>query len=229
MRGRGTTGGRGQGRRAAPDGGAIGILGGTFDPVHWGHLAIGESAREALGLSRVLFVPAARPPHKPGRRISRAEDRIAMLEAATADNPSFSVSRIEADRGGPSYTLDTLLALGRSNPGAELWFILSTEALAGLPEWHEPERVLDAARLAVVPRAGRPAIDAGWVEARFPGRGDRVRWIDGPAIDVSASDIRARAAAGRSIRYLVPPAVEAYITHHGLYTDRTADRLERTS
>jgi nicotinate-nucleotide adenylyltransferase len=196
----------------------IGVLGGTFDPVHWGHLAIAESAREELGLSRVLFVPAARPPHKLDRDVTRAEHRIAMLEAATADNRAFSVSRVEVDRRGPSYTADTLLRLSEEHRGRDrLWFILSAEALEGLPGWHEPERILDLARLAIVPRAGRSTIDARWFDKHFPGRARRLRWVDGPGIDVSASEVRARAAAGRSIRYLVPPAVDAYIAHHGLY------------
>jgi nicotinate-nucleotide adenylyltransferase len=210
-------------RAASAESGSIGVVGGTFDPVHWGHLAIGESARETLGLERVLFVPAARPPHKRGRRIARPGDRVAMLEAAIADNERFAVSRLELDRDGPSYTADTLAFLHQRHPRAALWFILSAEALVGLPDWHEPHRILDLARLAVVPRAGRTSIDPAWFDAHFPDRGDRVRWIDGPAIDVSASDIRARAAAGRSIRYLVPSAVEAYITHHGLYNDDRPD------
>ncbi len=204
--------------------GPTGVLGGTFDPVHWGHLAIAESAREALGLSRVLFVPAGRPPHKLGRDVSRTEHRLAMLETAVADNAAFAVSRVEADRRGPSYTVDTLAELASQLRGAPLWFILSAEALAGLPDWHQPDRIFELACLAIVPRAGRRAIDPEWLETAFPGRTDRVRWIDGPAIDVSASDIRARAAAGRSIRYLVPPAVEAYIAHHGLYRTEPPSR-----
>jgi nicotinate-nucleotide adenylyltransferase len=204
--------------------GPIGVLGGTFDPVHWGHLAIGESAREALGLSRVLFVPAARPPHKLSRDVSRSEHRLAMLEAAVADNPAFAVSRVEVDRRGPSYTVDTLADLSREHRAAQLWFILSAEALAGLADWHEPDRMFELACLAIVPRAGRPTIEPAWLEAAFPGRAERVRWIDGPAIDVSASDIRARARSGRSIRYLVPPAVEAYIAHHGLYRTEPPSR-----
>jgi len=205
--------------RSAAQPGPIGVLGGTFDPVHWGHLAIGESARESLGLSRVLFVPAGRPPHKAAGAVTRAEHRVAMLGAAVADNPAFEVSRIEVDRRGPSYTADTLADLGddRSIGHSELWFILSEEALAGLPTWHRPDLILDLACLAVVPRAGRDRVTESWVSERFPGRESRFRWIDGPAIDVSASDIRARASTGRSIRYLVPRAVDAYIAHHGLY------------
>ncbi|HEU4671756.1 MAG TPA: nicotinate-nucleotide adenylyltransferase [Candidatus Limnocylindrales bacterium] len=207
-------------------GGAIGILGGTFDPVHWGHLAIAEEAREALGLARVLFVPAARPPHKAGLSVTRAEHRVAMLEAAVADNPAFAVSRLELDRAGPSYTVDTLeaLAADRATSAASRWFILSTEALAGFPSWHRPERILELACLAVVPRAGRPELAPSWIEEALPGSGPRIRWLDGPAIDVSASQIRARAATGRSIRYLVPGAVAAYIAHHDLYRAGPSDR-----
>jgi nicotinate-nucleotide adenylyltransferase len=202
-------------RRPAAD--PIAILGGTFDPVHWGHLAIGETAREALGVSRVVFVPAGSPPHKAAGSFSRAEHRVAMLEAAVADNPAFAVSRTEVDRRGPSYTADTLAELSARAGDAPTWFILSHEALAGLPTWHRPERVLELACLAVVPRAGRESLPVGWVAEHFPGRESRFRFLDGPAIDVSASDIRARARDGRSIRYLVPPAVEAYIAHHDLY------------
>ncbi len=200
-------------------GGPIGVLGGTFDPIHWGHLAIAEEAREALGLARVLFVPAARPPHKAGIQVTRPEHRLAMLEAAVADNPAFAVSRLELDRPGPSYTVDTLETLGAEPAisGAGLWFILSTEALSEFPTWRRPDRILELACLAVVPRAGRPELEPSWIEEALPGSAARIRWLDGPAIDVSSSQIRARAAAGRSIRYLVPGAVAAYIAHHGLY------------
>ena len=210
-------GARGLGARVT----ALGILGGTFDPIHWGHLAIAEAARETLGLARVLFVPAARPPHKPNEPISPGLDRAAMVEAAIADNAAFELSTLELDRPGPSWSADTLAAIADRERAAgrvvDLWFILSAEAARGLPTWHEPGRVLDAARIAVLPRAGSPAIDPGWPEAAFPGHGERFRLLDGPSIQVSASDIRARAAAGRSIRYLVPPAVAAYIGDHALY------------
>jgi nicotinate-nucleotide adenylyltransferase len=211
--------------------GGLGVLGGTFDPVHWGHLAIAEEARESLGLSRVLFMPAARPPHKPGTAITAAAHRVAMLESAVADNAAFAVSRIELDRMGPSYTVDTLetLAADAGTPRDDLWFILSTEALAGFPSWRRPERILELSCLAVVPRAGRPPLDPGWLEDRMPAGRGRVRWLDGPAIDVSASQIRTRAAAGRSIRYLVPGAVAAYIAHHGLYRgDAPGRRIPQT-
>lgn len=197
--------------------GLVGILGGTFDPIHLGHLAIAEDAREALGLERVLFVPAATPPHKPDRVITDGSHRLAMLELAIAGNAAFSVSRLELDRGGLSYTVDTLGSL-RADGVVDPWFILSSEALAGLPSWREPGRILDLCRLAVVPRDGHPALDPGWVESRFPGRAGRARFLPGPLLPISGSVVRRRAAAGRSVRYLVPDAVASYIADHRLYT-----------
>jgi nicotinate-nucleotide adenylyltransferase len=197
--------------------GSLGILGGTFDPIHLGHLAIAEDAREALGLERVLFVPAATPPHKPDRVVTGAAHRLAMVELAIAGNPAFSVSRMELERGGLSYTVDTLEAL-RADGVVNPWFILSSEALAGLSAWHEPDRLLGLCHLAVVPRSGHPLIDRDWLEARFPGRGDRVRFLPGPLLAISGSVVRRRAAAGRSVRYLVPDAVARYIADHALYS-----------
>ncbi|HEX5012696.1 MAG TPA: nicotinate (nicotinamide) nucleotide adenylyltransferase, partial [Candidatus Limnocylindrales bacterium] len=138
---------------AAVVAGSVGLLGGTFDPIHHGHLAIAEDAREALGLERVLFVPAASPPHKPGRPVTDPDDRLAMVRLAVASNPAFAVSEVEVARGGTSYTVETLVVLRHAGI-ADPWFILSEEALAGFPTWREPERILDLCRLAVVPRAG---------------------------------------------------------------------------
>lgn len=201
--------------------GSIGILGGTFDPIHLGHLAIAEEVRESLGLERVLFVPARRPPHKPGVALASAEDRAAMLALAIAGNPAFELSRLELEREGPSYTADTveLLAATERDAGREpdLTFILSTEALAGLPVWHEPERLLGACRLAVVPRAGRVAEGPRWLAARFPDAS--AVFLAGPDLAISATAIRRRVGLGRSIRYLVPDAVIAYIADHGLYSE----------
>ena len=198
--------------------GSTGILGGTFDPIHHGHLAIAEEAREALGLERVILVPAANPPHKPDRPVTPAADRLAMAGLAVADNPAFSVSPIEVDRGGSSFTVDTLAQLAAGGI-RDPWFILSAEALAGFPAWREPERILSLCRLAVVPRGGSRALDTAWVATRFPGLEDRVRFLPGPLLPISGSVVRRRAAAGRSVRYLVPDAVARYIAEHRLYTD----------
>lgn len=195
----------------------LGVLGGTFDPIHVGHLAVAEEAREALGLARVMFVPAGQPPHKVPGSVSRVGDRVAMVQLAIADNPAFELSMIEVQREGPSYTVDTLQALARANPGAQLHLILSAETFAELPTWHEPERLFEAARMAVVPREGYPAPDPAWLARAFPGREDRVEYLGGPRFELSSTALRARVAAGRSIRYLVPGAVEAYIADHDLY------------
>jgi nicotinate-nucleotide adenylyltransferase len=201
--------------------GTVGLLGGTFDPIHVGHLAVAEEAREALGLERILFVPAGQPPHKPGRPISAPEHRVAMVELAIGDNPAFGLSRVEVDRSGPSYTVDTVAALLAADPSTPpaLTVIVSAELFGDFTTWHEPARLLDLARLAVVPRPGYPALGRSFVAEHFPGLEDRVTFLDGPYLDISATDIRARAAAGRSIRYLVPQAVAAYIGDHALYTD----------
>jgi nicotinate-nucleotide adenylyltransferase len=198
--------------------GSIGLLGGTFDPVHLGHLEVAESAREVLGLERVVIVPVSKPPHKPERPVTAARHRLAMLELAIADNPALAVSRIEIDRGGASYTVDTLRELDARGI-VEPWFILSTEALVELRSWREPDRILELCRLAVVPRPGPATPDVEWVRRTFPGREHRVRFLPGPLLPISGSVVRRRAAAGRSIRYLVPEAVARYIADHQLYTE----------
>ena len=202
-------------------GGSIGVMGGTFDPIHLGHLAVAEEAREVLGLERVLFVPAGLPPHKPDTATSVA-DRVAMVQLAIGDNPAFRLSRIEVERSGPSWTVETLEALALDERAAgrepDLTLILSAETFSGLPSWRSPERLFALARIAVVPRAGHEAPDDAWLAAHFPGASSRVVRLDGPRLHISSTSIRERIAAGRSIRYLVPLAVNGYITDHGLYT-----------
>lgn len=208
-------------RRVVP--GSLGVMGGTFDPIHLGHLAAAEEARDALGLERIAFVPAGIPPGKPGRVVSAADHRVAMVRLAIAGHPAFELSRVDVERSGPSYTADTieLLATAERDTGRrpDLIFILSEETLHDLPTWHEPGRLLDACRLAVVPRAGHPSVGRAWLAERFPGREGRVVFLDGPRLGISSTAIRARVAAGRSIRYLVPDAVAAYIVDHRLYAD----------
>jgi nicotinate-nucleotide adenylyltransferase len=205
----------------APTPGSIGVLGGTFDPIHIGHLAAAEEVREALGLERILFVPAGIPPHKPDRVITAPHHRLAMVELAIAGNPAFGVSRVEIDRTGPSYTIDTLDALDAVKTGGELTLILSAESFRGLPSWHEPQRILATARVAIVPRGGLGPPGKRWLQEHFPGIEGRIVELDAPRLRLSATDIRARVAAGRSIRYLVPDAVIGYIGDHDLYRDET--------
>lgn len=199
----------------------VGLMGGTFDPVHIGHLAIAEEARDALGLERILFVPAGTPPHKPATEVTATHHRVAMVALAIEGNEAFEVSRIEVDRPGPSYTVDTVERLAEE---ADVTVILSAETFLELPTWHEPDRLFAAASVAVVPREGYPSPDPGWLSEAFPGREGRVRYLEGPRLGLSSTDIRTRVATGRSIRYLVPPAVAAYIAANGLYKTEPAPR-----
>jgi nicotinate-nucleotide adenylyltransferase len=207
--------------------GSLGILGGTFDPIHHGHLAIAEEVRERLGLERVLFVPARVPPHRAVQPGASAEDRFEMVGLAIAGNPAFAASRIELDRPGPSYSVDTVAALADAAAAEgrvpDLWFIASAEAVRALPTWREPERILAMARFAVVPRAGAEVLDEAWVAERLPAAAGRLAFIDGPLLPISGTAIRARAAAGRSLRYLVPDAVARYIRDHRLYRPEGGD------
>lgn len=203
--------------------GAHGIFGGTFDPIHLAHLAVAEAARDDLGLASVTFIPAGVPPHKVGRRITAAHHRAAMVEAAIADNPGFRISRVEIEREGPSYTVDTLERLVVAGEGP-LALIMSMDSYLDLPTWREPERVLDLAALVVAPRDGVEPAGREFLAAHVPGAAARVVFLAGPHLRLSASELRDRAAVGRSLRYLVPDAVAAYIGDHGLYRDRVDAR-----
>ena len=205
-----------------PRAGRLGVLGGTFDPIHVGHLAVASYARDHLEIEQILFIPAGIPPHKTDRQVTPAHHRLAMVELAIAGEPTFGVSRVEIDRPGPSYAVDTMSILAREERASgrrrELFFILSAEAVSGLPGWREPERLLELCRLAVVLRDGASRPDAAWIDEHFPDEADRIIVLDGPDVPVSASKIRRMAAAGGSLEGLVPPAVEGYIVEHALYT-----------
>ena len=195
----------------------LGVFGGTFDPIHHAHLAIAEQAREQLDLREVLFVPAGRTVHKPSAKVSPAEHRARMVELAIADNPRFMLSRIELERGGPSYTVDTLAGLAAERPADELVLIVSAEAARQLSTWREPARIVALARVAVVPRLGYETPSAAWLAAQTGAPPERFTFVDTPALGHSATDIRRRVGAGASIRYLVPSAVDDYIRQHRLY------------
>jgi nicotinate-nucleotide adenylyltransferase len=194
----------------------IGVLGGTFDPIHIGHLVVAEEARIKLGLSEVLFVPAGQPWLKQGRDITPAVYRVEMVRRAIADNPYFKLSTLEVDRPGPSYTVDTLRSLqDQLSSEASLFFILGRDTLAELPLWKEPRKVIQLCRLVVPPRLG--SRDLRHLEEAIPGLLERVIQLDMPVIGISSSEIRQRIARGLSIRYLVPPEVEKYITEQKIY------------
>ena len=196
----------------------IGVLGGTFDPVHAGHLSIAEAARDQLGLSQVLFVPAGVPWLKWNRDISPAGQRVEMLELAIAPYPSFRVSRVELERPGHSYTADTLEQLKRDIAGdAELYFILGEDALSEMPLWHQPQRIIELCRLVAARRPGSRTPDLESLEGSLPGISERVIILDNQPVDASSSDIRERVAQHRSIKGLVPDEVARYIEERGLY------------
>ncbi len=202
----------------AAGGKRIGILGGTFDPPHIGHLWLATLAADALGLSRVLLMPAARPPHKGGKPVSNAADRVMMTRLAIAGDPLLDLSLIEMERPGPSYTVDSLVELRASlGANASLVLVMAADSFAEIDTWREPDRLLELAEWAVGPRPGSKLPDRGALRERFGAAESRIHLLDGPSLDVSSSEIRRRVAAGRSIRYLVPGAVGELIADRGLY------------
>lgn len=202
----------------------IGILGGTFDPVHMGHLIVAEHLRQELGFTEVLFVPAGQPWLKADRRISAAEHRLEMVILATASNPYFNVSTVELERPGPSYSVDTILELKAGlGAGARLYLIVGVDALAELPLWKDPGRLIELCQLVGVQRPGNDEVDLTSLEAAIPGASGHIMIANAPQIDISATDIRRRVSQGLSIRYLVPEAVERYVAEHKLYVQGGAE------
>jgi nicotinate-nucleotide adenylyltransferase len=196
----------------------LGILGGTFDPIHYGHLVAAEECRVRLGLDVVLFVPAGQPPHKRGRVISPAEDRVEMVRLAIASNPGFQLSRIEVDRTGPSYTVDTLARLREEyGPAVQLYFVVGMDALSEILTWHHPARIVALCQVVAVTRPGFPGLDLADLEPEIPEARQRITLLEVPELRISASDLRRRVAAGLPIRYQVPEPVEEYIRRRGLY------------
>jgi nicotinate-nucleotide adenylyltransferase len=195
----------------------LGILGGTFDPVHHAHLVAAQEAHHQLELDRVLFVPAGDPPHKPSRPLSAAHHRLRMLEMAIAGQPHFAISRVDLDRPGPCYTVDTL-ALLRSEwgPAPTFFFIEGADSLADIPTWYQPQRLLHLCELVVVERPG-VELDLPRLEQQLPGITNRIHWVQMPLLEISSTGLRARVRAGRPISYLLPLTVEAYIREHKLY------------
>lgn len=196
--------------------GRIGIFGGTFDPIHLGHLIIAEELRYRLALDRILFLPAGRPPHKTDREISPNQQRLEMLEMAIADNPHFAVSTVDLKRPGLSYTADSLAVLQAEFPDRELYFLMGQDSLRDFPTWHEPDRIVRQARLGVALRPG-VVVDIDTIVRQVPAAAGRIKLIDVPLIQIASRLIRQRVREGRPITYQVPRAVEGYIRAHGLY------------
>lgn len=216
------------GRAASPLPYRVGVLGGTFDPVHLGHLIIAQEVAYRLRLAQVLFVPARVSPFKREAQAAPAEDRAAMLELALRDEPRFCLSRVDLDRPAPSYTVDTLRLL-RQGLGAEteLYFIVGADALATFAEWRAPDEILQLARLACVTRPGTPLnLDA--IKASLPAISGRTDLVEGLSVGISSTDIRRRVAVGAPIRFHVPLSVARYILLRGLYRSSHEPSLRHT-
>lgn len=199
----------------------VGVLGGTFDPIHSGHVVIAEEARLKLELKRVIFVPAGQPWLKSDRGINASVHRVEMVRRAIADDSHFELSTVEIDRSGPSYSVDTVAILQKQlGAGSKLFFLIGWDSLAELPQWHEPARLIQLCKLVAVTRPGLSRPDLKALESSVPGITRSVVWLDIPPIDISSSDIRDREARGLSISGLVPGAVESYIKENKLYRKR---------
>ncbi len=200
----------------------MGVLGGTFDPPHIGHLWLATLAAEAMRLDRVLFMPAAQPPHKLDVAVTDAGDRLEMTRLAIADDPSFELCELEMRRTGPSFTVDSMVELIQAGgEDEELFLVMAADSLDQVGSWRQPDRLLSLVEWVVGPRPGTALLEAAALRERFGPAASRIHVIDGPSLDVSSSEIRRRVANGHAIRYLVPRAVEELIRDRGLY--RTGD------
>ena len=196
----------------------IGVMGGTFDPIHNGHLVIAAEVRTRLNLAEILFMPAGQPWLKMNWTISAAEHRINMVQLAIEDNPYFRLSTMEVERSGPTYTVDTVTELkSQLGAGGEIFLILGWDSLTDLPQWREPSRLIEMCHLVVVPRPGYSNPNLKRLEASIPGLSQRVILLDSPRLDINSSAIRDRVARGLSIGHLVPESVDRYIREHKLY------------
>ena len=205
----------------------IGILGGTFDPIHNGHLAIAEEARAYLNLNEVLFLPAGQPWMKSDRSISPAHHRVAMISLALQARPWFKYSTMEIEHQGPSYSVDSVAELKAKAVEATDWyFILGWDNLSKIPQWKEPAKMIEMCFLVAVPRPGYDRPNIKKLEAKIPGISKKIILMDKPRVDISATDIRSKVAQGLSIDGLVPEAVERYIKENGLYR-KLSDRPGR--
>ena len=194
----------------------IGVLGGTFDPIHLAHLVAAEEVRVRIALERVLFVPAGLPPHKLHMNVTPTEHRLKMVELAIASNPHFAISKVDIDRSGPSYTVDTIELLRDEWGGGEIYFIMGSDSLLDILTWHNPQRLIRLCRFAVVSRPGYH-VDLDELDDLLPGVASRVQMLNAPELAISSTDIQRRVREGLSIKYQVPEAVEDYIYQHKLY------------
>lgn len=196
----------------------LGILGGSFDPVHLGHLVMAETCRERLRLDEVWFVPAGHPPHKTDRELAPAKARADMLEFALAGIPEFQVSNLELDKSTTSFTVETLEALKSEDPDRELFLLIGADSLYDFPSWKNPQRILELAQVVAVNRGRQDPPSLDELEEKLGSEAmDRIQIVTMPGIGLASTDIRHRIRSGHSIRFLVPKAVEAYIIEHKVY------------
>jgi nicotinate-nucleotide adenylyltransferase len=195
----------------------IGLFGGTFDPPHVGHLILASEARYQLALTRMLWVPAADPPHKTGDVITPLEQRLDMLQLAVAGDETFEISRLDIDRPGPHYTLDTLRAARAAFPGSQIILVIGGDSLRDLPAWHQPAEVVGACDEIGVMRRPRDVIDLTSLEHLLPGLSVKLHFVDAPLLDIASSEIRQRVSRQLPFKYYVPQAVHDYIIARGLY------------
>ncbi len=196
----------------------LGIFGGTFDPPHLGHLILAAEAHAQLGLDRLLWVLTPDPPLKQGQALTSLEDRLAMVRLAIEGNDDFELSRLEIDRPGPQYSIDTVRLLAEQNPGADLVYLMGGDALNELPLWRRPADLVAACHLLGVMRRPGDSLDLAALEGKLPGLTSKVRLVDAPLVDIASREIRQRVAAGRPFRYFLPPPVYVYIHQHRLYS-----------
>jgi len=195
----------------------IGLFGGTFDPPHLGHLILASEAQTQLELDRLLWILTPEPPHKQEQFITSIEHRLAMVQLAIQDNPVFELSRLELDRPGPQYTVDTIKLVAEQNPQAEIVPIIGGDSLNDLPSWHEPQELVYACHWIGVMRRPHEEPRLDELERELPGIRSKVHYVDAPLLEIASREIRSRIAEGRSVRYYLPPTVYAYIERHHLY------------
>lgn len=195
----------------------IGLFGGTFDPPHLGHLILASEAQSQLELDRLLWILTPEPPHKQEQRLTPVEDRLAMVNLAIEDNPAFELSRVELDRPGPHYTVDTIKIVSEQNPGADIVPIIGGDSLRDLPTWHESQQIVYACHWIGVMRRPNDKSNLDELERKLPGIRSKVHYVDAPLLEIASHEIRSRIATGKSVRYYLPPAVNDYIEQHHLY------------
>jgi len=206
----------------------IGVIGGTFDPIHFGHLVIAEEVYATLKLAEMVFVPAGQPPHKPEQVVTSAQDRLAMLQLAIASNPHFTISMVDLERPGPSYTVETLRLL-REQWGEQtaIYFVIGRDSLEDLLDWYDPLGILEQLDYLVAVKRPGYTEEKGYIERleeRLPGIRQRLIIMSAPQLEISATELRQRVAEGRPIKYQVPEVVEQYILQHGLYRHKGDSR-----